>query len=99
MCSLCETPKGLDPGIEALVLALRSQGFNTTDSGDGYSKPPDERVFECRHVIITLDDDDTLEYWAQLLQQWLDQNGYREFAVEASFRPRDGKKVLIALEE
>lgn len=28
----------LDPGIQLLVLLLRAQGFETTDSGDGVSK-------------------------------------------------------------
>lgn len=31
----------LDPGIRRTVMLLRKRGFNTIDSGDGVSKPPD----------------------------------------------------------
>jgi hypothetical protein len=31
----------LDPGIRTVVLDLHANGFETTDSGDGYSKPAD----------------------------------------------------------
>ena len=34
-------PDEIDPGIRALVLALRLEGFETCDSGDGQSKPAD----------------------------------------------------------
>lgn len=44
--------KQLDPGIRNLVVYLRALGFETTDSGDGYSKPADERVFHTPHVAM-----------------------------------------------
>lgn len=40
----------LDPGIAETVWLLRSCGFDTTDSGDGVSKPPDERSMDFPHV-------------------------------------------------
>lgn len=43
----------LDPGIRGAVQYLRERGFETTDSGDGESKPADERVFSCPHVAIS----------------------------------------------
>lgn len=42
----------LDPGVRELVRRLREQNFLTCDSGDGVSKPADERVFDRPHVMI-----------------------------------------------
>lgn len=44
----------LDPGIREVVRLLRSLRFDTTDSGDGYSKPEDERALECHHVFMSV---------------------------------------------
>lgn len=44
----------LDPGIIGAVRFLRHHGFNTTDSGDGYTKPLDERTIEGPHVFCTV---------------------------------------------
>jgi hypothetical protein len=44
---------GLDAGIRDVVLKLRAAGFHTTDSGDGVSKPCDERTFDGPHVCVT----------------------------------------------
>lgn len=40
----------LDPGIREIVRRLREAGFDTTDSGDGKSKPKAARVFDVPHV-------------------------------------------------
>jgi hypothetical protein len=42
----------LDPGIVDLVMHLRSLGYRTIDSGDGASKPKDERWNAFPHVTI-----------------------------------------------
>jgi hypothetical protein len=42
----------LDPGIREVVRWLRDNGFETTDSGDGKSKPADERVLDYPHVFM-----------------------------------------------
>lgn len=42
----------LDPGIRGAVQYLRERGFDTTDSGDGVSKPPYDRVFDVAHVAV-----------------------------------------------
>ena len=47
-------PADLDPGIRDLVVYLRSCGFETTDSGDGVSKPDDERVFQVPHIVARI---------------------------------------------
>lgn len=44
----------LDPGISNAVRFLRQQGFDTVDSGDGYSKPQDERTIEGPHVFCRI---------------------------------------------
>ncbi len=46
---------GLDPGVVRLVTGLRSEGFQTTDSGDGVSKPADARAMDVPHVFIRCD--------------------------------------------
>ena len=43
----------LDPGIADVVIMLRNLGFNPTDSGDGRSKPDEERDFDVKHVACT----------------------------------------------
>lgn len=42
----------LDPGIRGAVQYLRERGFETADSGDGESKPPEERDRDVAHVAI-----------------------------------------------
>lgn len=42
----------LDPGIRDVVAALWDQGIETTDSGDGVSKPPPGIVLPFQHVAI-----------------------------------------------
>ena len=42
----------LDPGIRDTVRLLREAGFETTDSGDGVSKPPLPGVIPFPHVVV-----------------------------------------------
>lgn len=44
----------LDPGICRTVLQLRDWGFTTTDSGDGMSKPEEERTIDAPHVAMVV---------------------------------------------
>jgi len=44
----------LDPGVRNFVGFLRSKGFNTTDSGDGESKPEEARIMPWPHVFISV---------------------------------------------
>ncbi len=44
----------LDPGIRRLVVWLNLDGFLTSDSGDGVSKPDAERWIDEPHVVISL---------------------------------------------
>ncbi len=45
----------LDPGIADVVIMLRNLGFNPTDSGDGRSKPDEQRDFDVKHVACSLE--------------------------------------------
>lgn len=95
-------PAILDPGIRDLVMALRDAGWNTTDSGDGYSKPqswyddgdaqPFKHVYIAGgcHPMFMVDN-------ADLLFGWLAAN-YPSFYVEASYQPHTGSVVLMVLE-
>lgn len=47
-------PNDLDPGIRRTVLWLGSLGYQTSDSGDGRSKPKRQRVLDIPHVVITV---------------------------------------------
>jgi len=46
----------IDPGIRRLVALLRAHGFETTDSGDGVTKPADERALDIPHVFSVVAD-------------------------------------------
>ena len=47
----------LDPGIRETVRLLRDAGFETTDSGDGVSKPEVGRCLSFGHVFIEVSPD------------------------------------------
>lgn len=42
----------LDPGIREIVRYIRREGFVTTDSGDGKTKPPGPDVLPYPHVAV-----------------------------------------------
>lgn len=84
----------LDPGIRELVRDLRSRGFETTDSGDGVSKPASERVFEVPHVACAVDPSSLLAEADRLIAAL--PEGWR---VEATYFPErggPGEAVLLA---
>lgn len=45
-----------DPGIRDVLKALWRAGLETTDSGDGVSKPDPGIVFRFEHVVVALPD-------------------------------------------
>lgn len=84
----------LDPGIRDLVVALRAVGFDTTDSGDGESKPEDVRDLDYPHVFMVVPVTRIAEE-ARRLQAWVDADGKLErWTVEATYSPRDGVALL-----
>lgn len=74
----------LDPGIVETVKRLRDAGFETTDSGDGVSKIPQDRVMDIAHVFATVRLDkmmtEAIRMASVLGQDW---------RVEASWSPND----------
>lgn len=94
----------LDPGVRDAVRALREAGFETTDSGDGASKPDcgvaDERGvvenWEWPHVAV-LSSREWLVSDADRLQSFLDAYEPGAWLVEATFWPRDGVALMLAV--
>lgn len=91
----------LDPGIVDVVVMLRNLGFNPTDSGDGRSKPDDQRDFDVKHVACTIPplsaespgvDASHFLTEADRLQRALGLC----WRVEASYSPTDGSAILLA---
>jgi hypothetical protein len=83
---------GLDPGIALTVAFLRQHGLKTTDSGDGRSKPADERTIDAPHVHVVceaLDMVPTSKLMAKLLGN--------DWDVEAAYSPRDGVTIVTAI--
>lgn len=103
-CSTVLAEQQLDPGIADVVIMLRNLGFNPTDSGDGVSKPDEQRDFDVKHVACAwepvlgdLPDGapvDAHQFFreAQRLQKTLG-SGWK---VEASFAPADSNYLLLA---
>jgi hypothetical protein len=86
--------QALDPGIRAIVMRLRQAQFETTDSGDGTSKPADERVFEVPHVVCEVAPGQLLEE-ADRMARVLDQLE-PGWVVEATYFPTDQTAILLA---
>ena len=84
----------LDPGVRDLVVALREQGFETTDSGDGESKPEGQRDLDYPHVFMVVPVTRIAEE-ARRLQAWIDADGhFGGWVVEATYSPKDGVALL-----
>lgn len=89
-------PSILDPGVRELVMRLRQYGFHTVDSGDGVSKPSEQRVFDRPHVVMKVADPARILQEALRLQYHLDlwlEPG--EWQCEATFNPRDQLVLLF----
>lgn len=85
--------RALDEGVRDLVVWLRAQGFETTDSGDGVSKPPVGRVFDVPHVFIRVAPDDLFSETARLVRAFAERGG-EEPTIEATYRPADGVALV-----
>jgi hypothetical protein len=91
----------LDPGIRDVVRTLRAAGFQTSDSGDGVSKPADwyksgealpyPHVFSVTTTRAMVDDAGIL---LQLLRA--EHGTMGDWRVVASWSPNDGHAILEA---
>jgi hypothetical protein len=84
----------LDPGIAPTVRLLREAGFETTDSGDGESKPPSwfqtGEALPFPHVVVT-SHPDTLIPDSEVVQWLLGPT----WTVEATYTTHDGVAILF----
>ena len=65
----------LDPGIRETVRWLNDLGYNTSDSGDGVTKPAVGRVFDFPHVVVVLQNKERIAHNADLIARALKQKG------------------------
>jgi len=88
----------LDPGIRNFVAFLRSKGFNTTDSGDGKSKPLDEETLPWPHVFITCAPE-ALQEVAQRLASAMTSAGLtvEPGDIQGTYDPAQPTTAVIAL--
>lgn len=81
----------LDPGIREAVLLLRDAGFETSDSGDGRSKPPAGIAYPFPHVIATTTKAQLLDEADRMLATLTAHPcGIKGWVVEAIYSTRDG---------
>lgn len=85
----------LDPGIRRMVSWLRAEGWETTDSGDGVSKPPGPEVLPFPHVVIRSSPGRLVDD-ARRLRKFLCQYNTPE-QIEATFDPADESAVILVL--
>lgn len=90
----------LDPGIREVVRLLRDAGFDTTDSGDGVSKPAVGRTLDIPHVHIRVLRADLIDA-SHAVRDLLKHRGVRFGKVqapcphvEATYSPCDGVAVV-----
>lgn len=84
----------LDPGIREVVRKLRDLGWETTDSGDGVSKP----AMTCAMPFPNVAVETTRVFFfhdAQRLARDLDRIEPR-WTVEATYWPASGSVILLA---
>jgi hypothetical protein len=89
----------LDPGICKTVNLLCAAGFDTTDSGDGVSKPDMACALPYPHVFAIVDPARMVEEAQRLLDLvscYADMN-LPGRAVEVSYSPIDGVAVLMLI--
>lgn len=86
-----EDVAALDPGVRDLVIALRAAGYETTDSGDGVSKPKDwfesGEALPFLHVYVQVPRAEFVWLFTNELYDWLRFHGYENLTVEASYEP------------
>lgn len=80
----------LDPGIRGVVRWLVFEGFHTTDSGDGVSKPQEARVFDFPHVVLRVRNHNDLIHEARRLRELLEGR-----ALEVGPQGPDGSSIAI----
>lgn len=93
----------MDPGIREVVRRLREAGFNTCDSGDGRSKPDNERALDEPHVFALCKPEDIILESRRLhivVSSWGVSKDV-EWVVEANYVPyeetREAQAILMVI--
>lgn len=87
----------LDPGIREIVRKLRDLGWDTTDSGDGVSKPDMECAMSFPNIAVAtacdrfFRDADALDIELSRIEPG--------WTVEATYWPACGTVILLATKE
>lgn len=87
----------LDPGIRWVVIWLNKIGFETTDSGDGRTKPPGPDVLPYAHVAIKSSPTSLLSD-ADHLRRRIDDarpGGSVMPSIQATYDPADQSAVIL----
>ena len=89
----------IDPHIRETVRRLRLSGFNPTDSGDGTTKPEDERTVEGPHVIMTAGDnvDRAAIDLLRVVRSWgvrVGKQGVETVSIQADYCPVSRLRIL-----
>lgn len=87
----------LDPGIRETVKFLRSHDFETTDSGDGVSKPKVGRVFDFPHVFMQCRAEDMIAESGRLRRVVEDRIGrdLEQGQIQATYDPVSNVALLM----
>ncbi len=83
----------LDAGIRDTVRMLHEHGWATSDSGDGWSKPKDERSILWPHVVCPVPDPSIMVTLAHRLADLLGADWH----VEASYSTENKVALLVAM--
>ena len=86
--------KYLDKGIVDLVRFLFDNGYETTDSGDGVSKPDVGREFDFPHVVVSVEPTD-LMHSVGFVFGLLAGTEWAHFQVEGRYALPDGVANLM----
>jgi hypothetical protein len=96
-------PNDLDPGIRHTVAFLNANGFTTSDSGDGVSKPAagDDEALNMAHVYISVDHPSNMITEARRLRDLLASVGVNigpqgpdGAAIQATYDPGDDSAII-----
>lgn len=86
----------LDPGIREVVKWINDRGYTTTDSGDGCSKPEDERMVEGAHVVIRLPKVvQSIAAEADFVVELARNQGWPGAVIEGSYSTADRVSLLV----
>lgn len=83
----------LDPGIVATVDLLVNDGFLTTDSGDGVSKPADERQYDDLPHVVAVVKRFELAHEAERMAKVLGD----DWRVEVNYVVGERDAILVAM--